>query len=82
MNNRKYLINAKIREQLQEEESRCNCCKRKITPEDKDWYPIEYFTGLEDEDGNPIKVHSWICPHCGVSMLTGVSQSFSISSGI
>lgn len=79
---KKYVATPKILQQLKDGECICNQCKQPLPEEHSDWYPIEYYCGIEDEDGNPIKVHSWICPHCGVSMLTGASQSFSISSGI
>ena len=80
--NRKYVVTPTILQQLKDGECICNQCKQPLPEEHSDWYPIEYYCGIEDEDGNPIKVHSWICPNCGVSMLTGTSQSFSISSGI
>lgn len=79
---RKYVTTPKILQQLKDGECICNQCKKPLPEEHSDWYPIEYYCGIEDEDGNPIKVHSWLCPDCGVSMVTGVSKSFSISSGI
>jgi hypothetical protein len=80
--NRKYVVTPTILQQLKDGECICNQCKKPLPEEHSDWYPIEYYCGIEDEDGNPIKVHSWLCPDCGVSMVTGVSKSFSISSGI
>ena len=71
-----------VLQKLKDGECICNQCKKPLPEEHSDWYPIEYYCGIEDEDGNPIKVHSWLCPDCGVSMVTGVSKSFSISSGI
>lgn len=79
---RKYVVTPTILQQLKDGECICNQCKKPLPEEHPDWYPIEYYCGIEDEDGNPIKVHSWLCPDCGVSMVTGVSKSFSISSGI
>lgn len=79
---RKYVVTPTILQQLKDGECICNQCKKPLPEEHSDWYPIEYYCGIEDEDGNPIKVHSWLCPDCGVSMVTGVSKSFSISSGI
>lgn len=79
---RKYVATPTILQQLKDGECICNQCKKPLPEEHSDWYPIEYYCGIEDEDGNPIKVHSWLCPDCGVSMVTGTSKSFSISSGI
>ena len=80
--NRKCVVTPTILQQLKDGETICNQCKKPLPEEHSDWYPIEYYCGIEDEDGNPIKAHSWLCPDCGVSMLTGTSKSFSISSGI
>lgn len=71
-----------VLQKLKDGESMCNQCKKPLPEEHSNWYPIEYYTGIEDEHGNPIKAHSWLCPDCSISMLTGVSKSFSISSGI
>jgi hypothetical protein len=80
--NRKYVVTPTILQQLKDGECICNQCKKPLPEEHSDWYSIEYYCGIEDEDGNPIKVHSWLCPDCGVSMVTGTSKSFSISSSI
>lgn len=79
---RRYEVTKQVLQKLKDGENMCNQCKQPLPEEHSDWYPIEYYCGIEDEDGNPIKVHSWICPRCGVGMLRGTSQSFSISSGI
>ena len=63
---------------LKEEETMCNQCKKPLPEEHSDWYPIEYYTGIEDEDGNSIKAHSWLCPECGLSMIKPQPIGFSI----
>jgi len=67
-----------VLQKLKEEETRCNQCKKSLPEEHSDWYPIEYYSGIEDEDGNPIKAHSWLCPECGLSMIKPQPMAFSI----
>ena len=48
--NRKCVVTPTILQQLKDGETICNQCKKPLPEEHSDWYPIEYYCGIEDED--------------------------------